>query len=213
MTMIKRKVKFNGKRGMGSVTHSQLRTIMKNFEVQSRELKYTNPITSGSYTNAGAVIQLTQGIEQGDTAQTRDGNSINIKEVDVTWQSALNASAGQDWVRMIVFIDKFANGVYPAVSDLLMSAKTSSPLEKSVFITHRFKILCDIVVPMSSGGNSKVTSIRKKFKLNNHHVEYLGATSLQTANGPGAMYYLLLGDAASNQSTFTINAAVKYYDA
>jgi hypothetical protein len=213
MSKRNRKNIVNGNKRMGPVTHSELRVALRNFERQSRELKYGNPITSGSYSNAGAVVQITQGIIQGATAQTRDGNSINVKEVDVTWQSALAAASGQDWVRMIVFIDRFANGVYPAVSEILMSPATSSPLEKANFITHRFKILFDKVIPMSSGGNSKVTSIRKKIKLNNHHVEFLAATSLQSANGPGAMYYLLLGDAASNQSTLTVNAAVKFYDA
>jgi len=205
--------KGSGKATTKVVTKTELHRAFKQFEVRSRELKYTNPINVGSYATAGTILPLTQSIIQGDTAQMRDGNSINLVEYDFVWQSQLNTSANFDWVRLIIFIDNFNTGSYPTTTNILMSAVTGSPLERFVFITKRYRVLFDQVCTLTSSGSNKITHIKHKIKLKDHHVEYLGATSAEASNGAGALFALVLGDAASNFSAYSLNGTVKYYDA
>lgn len=196
------------------VTKAELRQALRSFESRTRELKYTNPIYTGSFSPSGAILALTQSITQNDTAQTRDGNSINVVELNVNFQAQLNTSANFDWVRCVIFIDRMVEGNsnYPTVSELLMSAVSGSPFEKYVFITKRYKILMNLIMSLSSAGDSKVTQHNQTIKLNNHHVEFLATTSVSAANGPGSIFALVLGDAGSNFSAYSLNVAVKFFD-
>jgi len=208
---MKNKNQVTGKKSM--VTKAQLRQAIRGFEVKSRELKYTNPITTGSYSAAGIMYSITQTVTQGDSAQQRDGNSINLKSIEFVWQSQLNTSANFDWARLVIFIDTQNTGADPAVSQLLMSAVSGAPHERFVFITKRYRVLFDEVVTLTNSGSNKITHIKHKLKLKDHHVEYLGTTNAQASNGPGAVYALLLADASVNFSAYSLNVALKYYDA
>ena len=177
-----------------------------------REKKYFTGNDETSLAVNGVINPLTQEIIVADTGDARDGSQINVCKLDLSLQLLMNGSAVADIVRFIVFADMQANGVYPAVTDLLTSGDPNAPYTRTVTVQHRYKILHDSVITLSTGGSNRVVVHRKALHLGNHPVYYAGTTSVETANGKGALYYFLCSDEATNVGAFNLDWAVSYYD-
>jgi hypothetical protein len=96
---------------------------------------------------AGAVWDSLNEIPQGTTAITRIGRKAVIKSLKLNYTVQLPMQTGEsdpkhgDTVRMIVFIDKQANGATAAVTDILESAAWKSYY--NLANSDRFQILLD----------------------------------------------------------------------
>jgi hypothetical protein len=177
-----------------------------------REMKYN---TQNSETNMpvnGSINTMTQAIIVGDTADSRDGNQISVKNIDIKLSMFLNASVNIDFVRFIVFVDQQSNGVYPTVGDILVATDPNAVYTRSVVVTKRFKILRDKTFTLTTGGDNRAIFYSKKLHLGNHTVTYGGTTSVESSNGRGAVYFLLCGDEATNFTAYNIDWGVTFFD-
>jgi hypothetical protein len=180
-----------------------------------RELKYFEFHTSSTLSSGGGIVALSQPIVQGDTAGTRDGESINMAYLDIHWELNLAAAGTRAICRLIIFTDSQAQGVLPTVTGstngILTRADENACYDFPVAIHHRFKILYDESVCLSSAG-IVCSHIKRKIKLGNHKVVYLDPTSVAVANGQGAVYALLIEDSVVNATAVDLSVAMAYYD-
>lgn len=156
---------------------------------------------------AGTVINLSNGIVQGDDGNNRSGNLINVKRQIL--RVRFSAVAASQTVRFIFFKDNNNRGTTPAVLELLQSASLMSQFNTTVSLQHRFSILHDI----SISGNLNGESIKERV-INNkrtYPIYYDASTAVAAANGPGATFVLVIGETASG--LYDIAYEVHYGDA
>jgi hypothetical protein len=176
-----------------------------------REKKYFTLNDEDTVPVNGVVTPIIQGIIQGDTAITRDGNQLDLVKISIRLQLALNTSTNTDWVRFIVFSDGFAAGSLPSVAQVLEAADPNASYTREVVVTHRFKIWHDVILPMCNSGSNKCLAHIKDLPMR-HKVTYLGATDATGSNGKNAMYYLLCGDEPTNLTLFNLDMGLSFYD-
>lgn len=176
-----------------------------------REMKYYTDNDETTVAANGAIGPMSQPIVVGDTADSRDGNQISVSELELNLTLALNASATSDTIRFIVFADMQSNSVYPTVTDVIVAADPNAIFTRSVRVTKRFKILHDVLLTLTSVGSNRIVIHRKRIKTN-HVVTYNGTTSVESANGRGAVYYLICGDETTNLTAYNLDWAVSFYD-
>jgi len=200
-------VKRNSRRN-GQSVHQQVQAILNS----QRELKLyefdeetTGPVN-------GTISGVTQEIVLGDAFSQRDGSQINVKELIVTVESFLHASASFDFMRYIVFTDMSSNGAVPAVTDVLNFADPASGYHNNVLCSKRFKIHIDRSFTLTNGGNSKAVTYTDKVKFNSHPTYYVGTTNAASANATGSIYFLIITDEATNLSAYNCHITVLYYD-
>lgn len=127
-------------------------------------------------------------IAQGDGPSERDGRKVVIKSVQARGQVTLNSGPGlisYARIRMILYLDKQANGAAATVTDILETANINSHLNLSNNL--RFTILWDKVIDLNSTGNVVSTTgsdtygnaVRsfKFYKKVNIPVEFDGTTA------------------------------------
>lgn len=182
-----------------------------------RELKYIETGVEANFNVDGTINTLTQPIVQGDSSATRDGDSINVKEITVNFQAFMSSSATIDFIRVIIFSDEQGNGVYPTVTgsnsnSVLAQADPNSNYSFPTAIYHRFKIWMDHRFSMSINGDSRAVQLSKTIKMGNHKVFYPQTTSVEGANGKGALYALLISDTPTNLTAHNLLVGIKFYD-
>lgn len=107
------------------------------------ELKFVDANVDGASPAVGAVYLL-NGITQGTDYNQRIGRKVQIKSVFCRW--TINVNPAQlalqgDVVRLMIIYDAQANGVAPAITDILQIAEFDSPMNLNN--RDRFKVLHD----------------------------------------------------------------------
>ncbi len=103
--------------------------------------------------SGGTVVASINLIAQGVTESTRVGRKCTIKSINWKYrftlgeQDAVATPATADTLRIIMFIDKQANGATAAVTDLLESADVHS--FRNLANSGRFVFLLDKVIPLN----------------------------------------------------------------
>jgi len=82
------------------------------------EKKYIDvaPAINAGLTTAGTTINAPA---QGDTANTRDGNSIKMLSWSIKGVVSKNAAATNTYLRMIVLLDRAPDGAVPLITEVL----------------------------------------------------------------------------------------------
>lgn len=193
-----------------SVSKQQVRSMIRNSLANAQELKvYDISSTGNSFTTAGSVSPVTQGIVQGDSIVTRDGDVLQLKQVTIN-VNFTNSSTTSSF-RIIVFRDLMDVTVAgaPVVNDVIQSVSYISGYNIVNQQIGRFKIMEDNIYPMVSVGSSGVQ--RKTFTYRGDwRVTYRDLTNISAANGPGAWYVLFI--AANALGTFDFNFHLRFTD-
>jgi hypothetical protein len=181
-------------RGQPNVRKQVLAVL--NSRVEHKRFADLNAFT---YSTAGSIAVMSQQIILGDTSTQRDGVQIRPERLSVTWSSTSSATVV---CRLVVFQDKQANGVYPAITDVLNTAATLSQYNPVVMSEQkRFHVLYDNFVNLSAAGTNIVTH---KFSVKPiGPITFLDTTSVQTANGRNSIYFLVIGPAGTATGTLT----------
>jgi len=176
-----------------------------------REIKYITLNDESIVAADGGVGPLSQRIISGDTANTRDGSQIQLKQIECRLQLVMNTSATTDFVRFVLFLDRQNNGATPAVTDVLVAADPNANYTHSVVVTKRYRILKDFTVPLSNVGSNR--AIVRDFKVKcRDTVSYQGTTDTAASNSRNAVYFLIMGDLTSIQTSFNLDTGIQYTD-
>jgi hypothetical protein len=187
--MTKTKMK-NGPRAKST----EVRKIVNSVLAQRTEMKFnTTNFTLAAPGVAGVVTPVTQTIIQGDQVNQRSGNAIFVHKLDFL----LTANSGiQDAVRVLLFVDKRNIGTLPLVTDVLDSARPTSPYDIVATVNNRYTFLYDELIAMSNTGSSSASIARTVYRTIRKKVAFNGTTSVTTANGMNAIFVLLISDSA-----------------
>jgi hypothetical protein len=172
---------------------SQIRAVVKGMIEHEQEQKRLDvAIASVVLTTAGLVQPVTQHIIQGDGLNTRDGNQIILKDLDLVWYAS-QITAVPRLFRMICFIDTMNTGVLPLVTDVLTFASPVSGFNIANLENGRFKVLVDDQIP--TVGTSATGSVFRRHRLKlNKRIMYLGSTFATAANGKNSIWVLTIAD-------------------
>jgi len=134
-------------RGARTPVSSGVKNYVKGCMDRLLELKVANqtPVAFAAPGTAGTLSSVVlPSIQQGDTDATREGNIIRVKRV--VFRAHCNDSTAGGHVRLILFIDRQANGTTPSVTDVLTSANWAALYNTNNVVGvggSRFAILSD----------------------------------------------------------------------
>lgn len=153
------------------------------------------------------------GIPQGDDDQTRNGNTIRAKELDVRMHFyAGSAATSNITVRVFIVIDNDPRGVVPNVGTLFQGGTASVDGMPVLDLAQgRFKWIFDETFTLegSAAAGGKVVIVQQKL---DRHINYTGTTGATASCGAGAIFLYCLTDIATPSPTGTFYSRLRYYD-
>lgn len=178
--------------------------------VNSEMYKVDVALSSQAFSTTGAVTHLTA-IGQGDTDATRTGNSVLLKSLDfrmLVQRVAANTVIGNLCTCLLVQDNQQIGDTSPAIADVLEGATGLAFLNNAT--VGRFKILrrWDFCLD-TVGDNARVLRFRKYWPQG-HHVRYNGTSSADQQKG--AIYFLCMGDQATNNPVGDGSVRISYHD-
>jgi len=176
--------------------------IARRVLMNTAEKKVKSINASGANTGvAGTVINLTNGIVEGDDIFDRSGTKIFVSKIEARFRAT--AVINSQTTRFIIFRDLFNQGTTPAVSDVLPVATVTSHYSDTRYVQQkRIVILDDWVVDVNIAGEAVKT--RKFGRQNAGAVYYNGATAVAGSNGKGSIFLLVIGTAATGTYDYDI---------
>lgn len=187
--------------------------------IVNAERKYHDYTTGINPDTTAQLVQLTD-IDQGDSKELRNGDSIAIKSLQIDYEIKFDADVPLEAVRVIIFRENDnGEGAIPTSSQLLESDAVKAFRNKD--FPKKFKVLYD---KYHSCDTSKLLVHRnyfKKFKMmkdrkgnptRSAHITWSGVNG--TDIGRGHLYLLVVGNqpTANTTSEFYLNSRVRFYD-
>jgi hypothetical protein len=180
-----------------SVIHNEIaKAFYKRLEVKSILVSQSPTLISST----GASNNITSTIAQGDDLNQRNGDTIQSAGGILNFR--FRAVTTDQTARFIVVRDNFNQGAGIAVTDVLESPLYRSEYNaKTVLQQKRFTILMDKFLDSNLNGETLKTV---SCKIAPHgKIYYNGAASAGTSNGRGALFLIVIGDAATGLYEFT----------
>jgi len=120
---------------------------------------------------SGQVQNTLNDVAQGTGQSQRVGRSIMVTAVQcrghLELPTAANPDEGSDRVRVMLVLDKQANGAAAAITDVLQSATTYS--FNNLSNVNRFRVLYDKILTLNSGGSAggglQTSSVQHQFTI------------------------------------------------
>lgn len=171
-------------------------------------------VQSGTSGTTGTVSRVgIADIVQGTTSQTRLGDIIHLQRLVFNWYAYDTVAAT---VRVILFVDRQANGTTPSATGVLNQATVTGPYSATDVIGYgggRYKILSDESVTINptiaaAGWESRL--IKKEIKLAGMPVIYSASTGAVTDVSKNNIWVLHISD--NNTSTFVRSSMIYYRD-
>lgn len=190
-------MRMNRKRGRRvSVASVVSRVLARRAEVKSILVSQAPTVISST----GAISNLSSTIAQGDDVNQRNGDMI------ISHGSTMNfrfRAVGTDQTaRFIVVRDNFNLGTAPAVTDILATPLYRAEFNPLTVVQQkRFTILMDKYLDSNLNGETL-----KTVSMNippSGKIYFNGAGAVGTSNGRGALFLLVIGDAATGMFEFT----------
>lgn len=125
------------------------------------EKKYSETSFTGSIGGVGAPkIQLLNGIAQGDGGTTRDGDQVKFTDLGVRlWLK--NTQAFSDVYRVMIVLDKQADGTAPTIAEVLENAGVLN--FNNMDNKMRFSVLKDELFYLSPNGDTGEMKLLKMY--------------------------------------------------
>lgn len=179
----------------------------KAMRIINSEVKVSNTSSSYSPSSTGAVVDLSS-VAQGDTDNTRDGDSI--KPLNLTMRGLISADAsvtnnGATFVRVVVVRAKHERGTSPTWASVFGSASTLAAKDHD----NRFetKILYDRLFSLDANKGSTLT-FNKIIKLDGHIQFDGGASTIRN----GGIYLMHMSNVATNLPSLNVNTRLSFVD-
>lgn len=184
------------------------------------EKKYHDIYHVGNLSGAGApYIALLNGVAQGDTGETRDGDQIKCLKLGIKGRVA-NGQAASDAYRFMIILDRQADGTAPTLAEILQNTRVNSM--NNMDNKMRFKILKDKF--FSIGGTSQSNTTRcieewvdlsKIFKKSGQglRIRYSGTGSAVGDIASNSVWLLLFNRSGTTDgSSFDFDSRLRYVD-
>lgn len=163
-----------------------------------------------------ANVFLLNGIANGDTSQTRNGNSIKPKALAVNMMTKQDG-AQSSRIRLLVVRDKDSSGTAPTITEVLTTNQVLSHYNIETD-QNRFDILRDDLFVMNgdaagAGEQTSNTQVVKRFNVPvSKHMKFDGSAA--TSVSWGALYAMVISDHAAGATAplFDWNSQLKYID-
>lgn len=169
-------------------------------EIQSASL---NPSST-----VGVATANVTGIAQGDTDQTRDGNEIRLRSINLRYRIQQHASAPETYVRVVMIRMKgTVSDAAPDWNDIYLEDKIVS--QKDHRLSERFTVLYDKVHAMSSAGRTAI--FQKYYKSCDYKVKWNGAAAADHEHGSVFLYFM--SNETTNTPSVTYSTQVSFEDA
>lgn len=193
------------KRSMAKAANSAL---MARAEHKYYTFTPASAITSSA---AGIVYNLTRDLIEGDNVEQRSGRRVQQTQSIIRISGFLPALGLAGVLRFIWVSDKLNTGTLPTVAEILDSAAVTSGYSLNSVSNSRFTILHDETRSMVVGGsNQHITPIFNNYRKSN--ILYNGSTAVNTSNGVGSQFLLVITDLAANQPVYTVDYVLHYVD-
>jgi hypothetical protein len=147
--------------------------------------------------SGGVIISLSNIIVEGDDIFNRVGTKVRL--LRQTLKFRFSAVATNQSCRFILFRDMLNTGNTPAVTDVLPGGTYQSHFSDVRQIQQRrYSILHDETIDCSINGETVKSADYIEIKKTGV-IRYNGATAVPTANGPGAIFLLIIGSSSTGQ--------------
>lgn len=186
-----------------SVENKIQRALNKRSEIKSILVSQT-PLAVAT---AGTVSNMTSNIGQGDDVNQRNGDTILSQGYTMNFR--FRAVTTDQTVRFILLRDNFNLGTTPGVTDVLAAASYRAEYNPLFVVQQkRFTILLDTFLDSNLNGETLKT-MTKKIPPSGK-IYYNGAAVAGASNGRGAIFLLVIGDAATGLHEYTLQ--IRYMD-
>lgn len=208
----------------GKITKAQMRKIVrdsaprrkrkKTFEqrvnaVVDKDVEFNMfQVGPTSYTpaSAGTIFPLSE-IPQGDGIAQRLGRMIQLRSIRL---KLYNTDSQAEFIRYILFFDMEQDGSDPTVLEVLNTASYMS--FKNFNERKRFNVIVDNTLSTEDWNNNH--SYIEYYRRFNRKIQYLGGgAGVETDNGPGSLYLLVISQANGTVDSAYYNAQIRYTDA
>jgi hypothetical protein len=168
---------------------------------------FSTSVLNTTIASTGTVINLTNGIIEGDDVNQRSGTTLTVIKQHLRFN--FEASVTTQSARFILFRDTMNTGTTPTVAEVLPATTFISQYSDVREIQQkRYDIMMDTVLDCSIAGEA--TKTRMKSFTKKCKVYYNGTTAIAAANGKGAIFLLVIGSASTG--TFDYNWQAVYND-
>lgn len=195
-----------GRKIYSDVAWLRKKVQLLNVEVKNHDFNQTSQTLNPMSTASAYVLNVPA---QGDTAETRDGNSIKMLSQHVKYHIQ-HAGTGGQRARVIMFQLMASNGQTPALSEILEYGTTFESM-RNLTETRRIKVLYDRIHTGSADrGNVTTGSINIP---TTSHVKFSSATANTFASAEyGAIGLIFFNDQGADQGVFHIVCRTRYVD-
>lgn len=173
------------------------------------ETNYTDAVVNGVASSTTPTFTLLNGIQLGDTAATRTGQSVKCVKIDLNISVIGNQTATSILGRILVVMDKQPNAAIFAIGDLLNATSVTSMF--AIGNQMRFAVLYDESYAMNINGN--FCFVERKVINCQSHTEYnTGNSGLVADINTNSIYLLHFSDQATNTPSISFYSRYWFVD-
>lgn len=199
-------------RALAPAQKRMMRQVAKGVLASNLETKVVSfDLGNVASATTGAVLPITQFIEQGDGLNQRSGNTVKVEKVRMYVSFANTLASAVLLQRIIVFSDSMANGAAPAVVDVLEAATVQSGYDQINSQRNRFKIYADKMFDQVAATQTGQRVWEHRIRLNK--TVYFNAASGATSDGKGSLFYLIISSQANALITHRFGCEIRFTDA
>jgi len=191
------------------VTKGQLRSVLRQHDAATRELKFLGSTNTGFATTTPTVT-LISGVGQGDNVTDRDGFQINGMDLEINITASVGSTSKEDHVRFVVVRDTMNLGSTPAASDIMNASDPRAFVNIIPSLANRFIVEFDEVITLVNTASNQTKMLRLKKNLNHLPMTFTGTSS--TSVFKNAFYYWICGATATNDTAYSIFTRMRFYD-
>lgn len=172
------------------------------------EKKFHNASGVVNPDNVTGIFQCLNLIAQGDGPSSRDGNSLKTMKIFVNLNCSINASAASTALRIVLFVDKEANGLTPTISDIFSAASVTSNYnhnESSRFFTLSDKTM--VLTQQASQGR-----YMKVYRRLGFHIHFDGTAATVANVQDNNIWLFFISDESVNLPQIAYNSQLIYVD-
>jgi len=183
-----------------------------------RELKYKDVTITNVYPDLSGSYTLVNAIQGGTDSDQRIGKVVQMRSIKIVGQLNSPTAYTSDFVRMLIIMDRSADGSAPTTADLLEYSGTPTYSTINPDYRKKFRILADMKISCAPSTTASINilpiNVVKTFRAT---TQYSGTGASITDIINNSVYFVIFGTFSSGTSNvakalFNGYTRVYYYD-